>query len=118
MSAEAGQGRWYTIQPAGGSGQHAGTHQTFPHPLKARVVDVQDQKPVAELPVTFAWDTMSQQALFEDGASGESTVTVLTDPQGYAETPRLMAGDAAGTATFTVTAPGAPPVHFEITVDH
>ncbi|WP_274917679.1 Ig domain-containing protein [Streptomyces sp. WZ-12] len=118
MSAEAGHGRTYTIQPAGGTEQHAGHHQTFPHPLKARVVDSQNQKPVAEVPVTFAWDSMSQQALFEDGGSGEPTVTVLTDPQGYAETPRLIAGDAAGTATFTVTAPGARPAHIEITVNH
>ncbi|AJC53486.1 MULTISPECIES: hypothetical protein [Streptomyces] len=114
MSTEAGYGRTYAIQPAGGIGQHAGHHQTFPHTLKARVVDIQDQAPVAELPVTFVWDSMSQQALFE---GGEISVTVLTDPQGYAESPRLTAGDAAGTATFTITAAGAPPAHVEIMVD-
>ncbi|MEU7638818.1 Ig domain-containing protein [Streptomyces sp. NPDC039016] len=115
MSAEADHGgTTYTIQPAGGTGQHTGHHQTFPHRLKARVVDSHDQKPVTELPVTFAWDSLSQQALFE---GDRATVTVLTDPQGYAETPRLEAGDAAGTAAFTVTAAGAPPVHVEITVD-
>ncbi|MER6052923.1 Ig domain-containing protein [Streptomyces sp. NPDC001793] len=115
MSTEAGHGRThYTIQPAGGTGQHAEHHKTFSHRLKARVLDDEDHKPVAELPVTFAWDSMSQQALFE---GRRQAVTVLTDPQGYAESPPLTAGDAAGTATFTVTAAGAPPAHFEIMVD-
>ncbi|MCK7625291.1 Ig domain-containing protein [Streptomyces sp. RS10V-4] len=114
MSAEAGSGRAYTIQPAGGTGQHTGPHETFPYPLKARVVD-QDQSPVAGLPVTFTWDAMGEQALF-DGV--DSTVTVLTDPDGYAETPALVAGDAAGTVTFTALAEGAPPVTLQIAVAH
>ncbi|WP_382464822.1 Ig domain-containing protein [Streptomyces noursei] len=114
MKGEEVRRRTYMILPAGGTGQHAVHHGTFAHPLKARVVDSEDRTPVTELPVTFAWDTMSQQALFE---GAQETVTVLTDPQGYAETPPLVAGDAAGTASFAVTAAGAPPVRVDITVD-
>ncbi|KUL35592.1 Ig domain-containing protein [Streptomyces sp. NRRL F-4489] len=114
MSAEAGHGRAYTIQPAGSTGQRACPHEVFPYPLKVRVVD-EDQSPVAGVPVTFTWDAMGEQALF-DGV--DTTVTVLTDPEGYAETPTLVAGDAAGTAAFTVTAADAPPLKVEVAVAH
>ncbi|MGD3111174.1 Ig domain-containing protein [Streptomyces sp. YGL11-2] len=115
MSAEAGWGWARAIQPAGGTGQHAGPHETFAHPLKARIVDSQRHAPVADVAVTFSWDAMSQQALFE---GDEATAQVRTDTQGYAQSPRLVAGDAAGTAVFTVTAEGAAPERFEVTVDH
>ncbi|WP_189302563.1 Ig domain-containing protein [Streptomyces albospinus] len=114
MGAEAGWGWARAVQPAGGTGQHAGPHETFTHPLKARVVDRQQHAPVADVPVTFCWDSMSQQALFE---GGEATAQARTDAQGYAESPRLVAGDAAGTAGFTVTTEGAAPERFEVTVD-
>ncbi|MFF4952208.1 Ig domain-containing protein [Streptomyces chattanoogensis] len=114
MSAKAGSGQLLAIRPAGGTGQHARPHQTFAHPLKARLVDTRTDIPVADSEVTFVWDSMSQQALFE---GDETTVTAHTDAQGYAETPPLVAGDAAGTATFTVIAEGAAPEQFEVTVD-
>ncbi len=114
MSAKAGSDRTLAIQPAGGTGQHAGHHQTFAHPLKIRLVNRGTADAVAGERVTFVWDAMSQQVLFE---GDESVVTVRTDAQGYAQTPPLVAGDAAGTATFTVTAEGASPEQLEVTVD-
>ncbi|BDM69143.1 hypothetical protein HEK616_26300 [Streptomyces nigrescens] len=115
MSTEAGMDLTVAIEPAGGTGQHAGPHQTFSNPLKARLVDRRSGLPVADATVTFAWLATTQQVLFEGGAP---TVTVDTDSQGYAQTPPLVAGDATGTASFTVTAEGAAPKHFEVTVDH
>ncbi|MBL1089895.1 Ig domain-containing protein [Streptomyces sp. NPDC001739] len=115
MNAEAGTDLTVAIEPAGGTGQHAGPHETFSDPLKARLVDRRSGLPVTDAAVTFAWLSTTQQVLFE---GGETTVTVDTDSQGYAQTPPLVAGDAAGTASFTVTAEGAAPQHFEVTVDH
>ncbi|MEU9123127.1 Ig domain-containing protein [Streptomyces sp. NPDC048506] len=114
MSARAGSVQALTIQPAGGAGQHAGRSEAFPQPLKVRLVERNSLRPVSGAEVTFCWASMSQQALFE---GDESAVTVRTDAGGYAQTPLLMAGDAVGTALFTVTAEGADPEELEITVD-
>ncbi|MFF7409480.1 Ig domain-containing protein [Streptomyces lydicus] len=113
MSAEAGSARKLVIQPAGGIGQHAGRLQTFAEPLTARLVDAGTGDRVSGVPVTFSWVSTTQQVLFEEN---EITVTVPTDRQGFARTPALVAGDVDGTATFTVTAEGAEPAHFEVTV--
>lgn len=114
MSAEAGSARTLVIQPAGGTGQHAGRLETFAQPLMARLVDSGSRRPVSGAEVTFSWVSTSQQALFE---GDERTVTARTDVDGYAQTPPLVAGDADGLATFTVTAAGATPEQFEVTVD-
>ncbi|MFF4603404.1 Ig domain-containing protein [Streptomyces sp. NPDC001339] len=114
MNARAGSVQALTIQPAGGAGQHAGRLEAFADPLKARLVDSNSLRPVPGAEVTFCWTSTSQQALFE---GDEIAVTVRTDAGGYAETPPLVAGDAAGTALFTVTAEGAAPEEFEVTVD-
>ncbi|MFI9045513.1 Ig domain-containing protein [Streptomyces sp. NPDC053427] len=114
MRANAGLSRTLTIQSAGGTGQHARTRQTFAQPLKARLVDMRTGTPVSDAPVTFSWEAMTQQVLFE---GDRTNVTESTDAQGYAQTPPLVAGDAAGTATFLVTAEGAAPEEFEVTVD-
>ncbi|MEU9112675.1 Ig domain-containing protein [Streptomyces sp. NPDC048483] len=114
MSANPGSAQTLAIEPAGGTGQHAGPYQTFAHPLKARLVDIRTGTAIADSTVTFSWDSTTQQALFE---GDERTVTAQTDAKGYAQTPPVVAGDAAGTATFVVTAEGAAPEQFEVTVD-
>lgn len=114
MSAKAGSVQALTIQPAGGAGQHAGRSEPFAHPLKVRLVDSNSLRPVSDTEVTFCWTSTSQQALFE---GDRIAVTVSTNAAGYAETPLLMAGDAAGEALFIVTAEGAAPEEFGITVD-
>ncbi|MFJ9412985.1 Ig domain-containing protein [Streptomyces sp. NPDC101227] len=114
MRAKAGSDHTLTIQPAGGTGQHARPHQTFAQPLKVRLVDSRTGNPVSDAPVTFSWEAMTQQALFE---GDRTNVTAPTDAQGYAQTPPLVAGDAAGTVTFLVTAEGAVSEEFEVTVD-
>ncbi|MGW1378389.1 Ig domain-containing protein [Streptomyces sp. NPDC002446] len=114
MRAEAGSARTLVIEPAGGTGQHAGRLETFAQPLRARLVDPGSGTPVSDAEVTFSWVSTSQQVLFE---GDERTVSVRTDRDGYARTPPLVAGDADGTAVFTVTAAGAEPVDFEAMVD-
>ncbi|MEU5208626.1 Ig domain-containing protein [Streptomyces sp. NPDC020742] len=114
MSAQAGSARTLAIRSAGGTGQHAGRGETFAEPLTARLVDVGSGRPVAGAPVTFSWVSTTQQVLF---AGDERTVTVPTDDRGCARTPPLVASDAEGSATFIVTAEGAAPEEFEVTVD-
>ncbi|UQA90593.1 Ig domain-containing protein [Streptomyces halobius] len=114
MSAAAGSARTLVIQPTGGTGQHARPHETFAQPLTARLVDRDSHMPVSGAEVTFSWVSTSQQVLFE---GDEITVAVRTDADGSAQTPPLVAGDVDGIAIFNVTAAGAAPEQFQVTVD-
>jgi adhesin/invasin len=80
--------------------------------LQARLLDASGQ-PIEGASVTFAI-TAADNGAGADFLGGGSQATALTDANGLAIAPPLIAGKAAGTFTATATAPGAQPGRYTL----
>jgi protocatechuate 3,4-dioxygenase beta subunit len=102
-----------SIAAAGTSGQSATIDSHYAQPLQVRVLDANAQ-PVAGVSVDFQLGTGASGA----GAgftSGGSQATVLTDVNGIATSPRVIANSSPGRFTATASTDGiTTPVSFQL----
>jgi adhesin/invasin len=81
-------------------------------PLQARLLDAGGQ-PIEGATVTFAI-TAAENGAAADFLGGTGPATALTDANGLATAPPLVANKTAGTFTATATAPGAQPSRYTL----
>ena len=91
----------------------ATVESTFKDRLRTRVLDATGQ-PVEGATVTFAIAAADSGAAASFIGSGAQAI-VLTDADGTATAPALVAGKTAGVFTVTATATGAQPLAFTLT---
>lgn len=101
-----------TIETLTGRAAKATVDARYAHPLEARVLDASGQ-PIEGAVVSFA------VAPADNGAGagflgGAAQATALTDADGLAIAPPLVANKTAGAYTATASLPGAPPVRFAL----
>jgi protocatechuate 3,4-dioxygenase beta subunit len=99
-----------TLGAVGSSSQSATIDSRYARPLTARLLD-QDGQPIEGAGVTF---TLGAEAANGGGAAagasfvgGAGQVTVLTDPNGDATTPAILANGTPGEFTATATVMGS-----------
>ncbi|MEU6253152.1 hypothetical protein [Streptomyces sp. NPDC047043] len=93
----------YQVEAAEGDGQQAGQGESFEDALQALVTA--DGKPAAVKDVAFKVEDGDDDAPRFDGE--DRTVHVMTDSDGKATAPTLIAGRGKGTYTVTATSAGA-----------
>jgi hypothetical protein len=94
-----------TLAAIGETRQQAAVGSRYPRPLRARVLDPSG-RPIEGVTVTFTLPQISSGA----GASflgGSNQATDLTDANGQASSPPLLANDTAGRFAATATATGS-----------
>jgi hypothetical protein len=96
----------------GGSKQGAPIGGRFAEPLEAKVIGAGGER-VAGAEVTFALPTSGVGGSFVEGAG--TTVTAVTDEEGLAESPAIVADGIGGTWQATATVGALPPAEFSLT---
>jgi hypothetical protein len=101
-----------TLRPTSTHDSEATVDSRYRSSLQARLLDATGQ-PVEGATVTFAI-TAADNGAAADFLGGTGQATALTDANGLATAPPLVANKTAGAFTATATAPGAQPSRYAL----